>query len=84
MCAATAAAVAAAASVYFLADPLAVPLSLSRTCPQMRFADKCVTTPEVLREVRDKQSRAALEALPFTIETHEPGPDAVKAGKQAQ
>ena len=84
MCAATAAAVAAAASGCFLADPLAVPLSLSRTCSQMRFADKCVTTPEVLREVRDKQSRAALEALPFTIETQGPGPDAVKAGKQAQ
>ena len=30
----------------------------------VRFADKCVTTPEVLREVRDKQSRQALAARP--------------------
>jgi hypothetical protein len=46
----------------------------------IRFADKCVTTPEVLREVRDKQSRQALAALPFTIETQEPADDSVKAG----
>lgn len=46
----------------------------------IRFADKCVTTPEVLREVRDKQSRQTLAALPFTIETQEPADDSVKAG----
>ncbi|KAL4438664.1 hypothetical protein ABPG77_006268 [Micractinium sp. CCAP 211/92] len=44
-----------------------------------RFADKAVTTPEVLREVRDKQSRATLAALPFTIETYEPDEEQVKA-----
>lgn len=44
-----------------------------------RFADKAVTTPEVLREVRDKQSRATLAALPFTIETQEPDEEQVKA-----
>ena len=48
---------------------------------QVRFADKCVTTPEVLREVRDKQSRATLAALPFAIETREPAEDSVKAGE---
>ena len=49
---------------------------------QVRFADKCVTTPEVLREVRDKQSRAALAALPFTIETREPAEESIKAGER--
>ena len=42
--------------------------------------DKCVTTPEVLREVRDRQSRQKLEALPFTIETREPDEDSTRAG----
>ena len=45
-----------------------------------RFADKCVMTPEVLREVRDKQSRQALAALPFTLQTQEPLEESVKAG----
>ena len=45
-----------------------------------RFADRVVTVPEVLREVRDKQSRATLAALPFTIETREPDDDSTKAG----
>lgn len=49
----------------------------------MASVDKAVTTPEVLREVRDKQSRAALEALPFSIETREPDEDSVKAGDTA-
>eukprot|EP00887_Chlorella_sp_A99_P000508 scaffold17.g508.t1 len=47
-----------------------------------RLADRCVTTPEVLREVRDKQSRQALEALPFEIETLEPEEESVKAGER--
>ena len=47
----------------------------------LALADKCVTTPEVLREVRDKQSRATLAALPFAVETLEPTEDSVKAGK---
>jgi RNA-binding protein NOB1 len=46
----------------------------------MRSAEKIVTIPEVLREVRDKQSRAALEALPFKITTQEPSEESVKAG----
>ena len=40
-----------------------------------------MTTPEVLREVRDKQSRAALAALPFSIETREPAEESLKAGE---
>lgn len=47
----------------------------------MRSAEKVVTIPEVLREVRDKQSRATLEALPFTIKTQEPSEESIKAGK---
>ena len=46
----------------------------------MRSAEKIVTIPEVLREVRDKQSRSALEALPFRIFTQEPSEESVKAG----
>jgi RNA-binding protein NOB1 len=45
----------------------------------MRSAERAVTVPEVLREVRDKQSRAWLAALPFTIETQEPSEEAVRA-----
>lgn len=46
-----------------------------------RLADRIVTTPEVLAEVRDKRSRSMLAALPFTVETQEPDEDAVKAGQ---
>ena len=45
----------------------------------MRTYEKIVTIPEVLREVRDKQSRAALDALPYQIQTQEPSEDSVKA-----
>jgi RNA-binding protein NOB1 len=42
-------------------------------------AGRVVTTPEVLREVRDRASRAALAALPYALETHEPDDEAVRA-----
>ena len=42
--------------------------------------ERLVTTPEVLREVRDKRSRQRLEALPFEIEALEPSEDSVRAG----
>jgi hypothetical protein len=45
----------------------------------VREADRIVTTPEVLKEVKDKQSRATLAALPFKIELQEPSEDAVTA-----
>lgn len=47
----------------------------------LALVDKCVTTPEVLREVRDKQARATLAALPFEIHTQEPSEESIKAGK---
>lgn len=49
----------------------------------MRFADRVVTVPEVLKEVRDKQSRSVLATLPFTIETQEPSEESLKAGESS-
>lgn len=49
----------------------------------MRFAERVVTIPEVLKEVRDKQSRSILAALPFKIETQEPSDESLKAGESA-
>ena len=46
----------------------------------MRFNEKVVTVPEVLKEVRDKQSRQALQSLPYTIHSQEPAEESVKAG----
>ncbi|KFM23199.1 RNA-binding protein NOB1 [Auxenochlorella protothecoides] len=44
-----------------------------------KLANRAVTTPEVLAEVRDKKSRATLEALPYTLEATEPAEEDVKA-----
>ncbi|WZZ65921.1 hypothetical protein YC2023_077291 [Brassica napus] len=41
------------------------------------FADKFVTVPEVLSEIRDSDSRRRLEFIPFTIETMEPSPESL-------
>ncbi|KAF8087633.1 hypothetical protein N665_0573s0006 [Sinapis alba] len=41
------------------------------------FADKFVTVPEVLSEIRDPDSRRRLEFIPFTIETMEPSPESL-------
>ncbi|CAH8381864.1 unnamed protein product [Eruca vesicaria subsp. sativa] len=41
------------------------------------FADKFVTVPEVLSEIRDPNSRRRLEFIPFTIETMEPSPESL-------
>lgn len=46
----------------------------------VREADRIVTTPEVLKEVRDKQSRALLASLPFKIETQDPHEESLAAG----
>ena len=48
-----------------------------------RALDRLVTIPEALQEVRDKQSREALEALPFRVELMEPSEDSVRAGAPA-
>lgn len=45
------------------------------------LARSCRRHLQVLREVRDKQSRATLAALPFVIETQEPDEEQVKAGE---
>ena len=44
------------------------------------FADKFVTVPEVLSEIRDSDSRRRLEFIPFTIETMEPSPESLSKG----
>ncbi|CDY39753.1 BnaA04g11000D [Brassica napus] len=41
------------------------------------FADKFVTVPEVLSEIRDPNSRRRLEFIPFVIETMEPSPESL-------
>lgn len=45
------------------------------------FADKFVTVPEVLSEIRDPNSRRRLEFIPFVIETMEPSPESLSKGK---
>lgn len=42
--------------------------------------DRLVTIPDVLQEVRDKQSREALAALPFRVELMEPSDESLHAG----
>ncbi|XP_061373756.1 RNA-binding NOB1-like protein isoform X2 [Gastrolobium bilobum] len=41
------------------------------------FADKFVSVPEVMEEIRDPVSRHKLSFLPFTIQTMEPSPEAI-------
>ncbi|XP_047324201.1 RNA-binding NOB1-like protein [Impatiens glandulifera] len=42
------------------------------------FSDKFISVPEVINEVRDPTSRHRLNFLPFTVETREPLPEALK------
>jgi RNA-binding protein NOB1 len=44
------------------------------------LAARLVTVPEVLDEIRDKQSRQFLATLPFGVETKEPSEESIKAG----
>ncbi|KAK7358632.1 hypothetical protein VNO77_00570 [Canavalia gladiata] len=41
------------------------------------FADKFVSIPEVMQEIRDPVSRHKLSFLPFTIQTMEPSPESI-------
>lgn len=43
-------------------------------------ADRFVSVDEVISEIRDPTSRHSLNFLPFTIDTLEPSPDALKKG----
>ena len=45
-----------------------------------RVAEQVVTIAEVLKEIRDKQSREYLEALPVSIQCLEPSEESVRAG----
>ena len=40
-------------------------------------AERYVTVPEVLGELRDSQARALLESLPFDLELREPSDEAM-------
>ncbi|CAN8272875.1 unnamed protein product [Cochlearia groenlandica] len=42
------------------------------------FADKFVTVPEVLFEIRDPASRRRLAFIPFTIDSMEPSPESLR------
>lgn len=43
-------------------------------------ADKFVSVPEVMQEIRDPVSRHKLSFLPFTIQTMEPSPESINKG----
>ena len=43
-------------------------------------ADRYVTVPEVMREIRDRQARQLLSTLPVELETREPSEEAITAG----
>ncbi|KAJ3187438.1 Nin1 binding protein [Gaertneriomyces sp. JEL0708] len=52
---------------------------LIKSTPIGHLAEKLVTIPEVLAEVRDKHARSALAHLPFEIQTRMPSEDAMAA-----
>lgn len=45
------------------------------------IADRFITTQDVLNEIRDKQARNYLAALPFSLEVQEPDEVALATGK---
>lgn len=53
---------------------------ISGTPLSLALTERVVTIPEVLEEVRDKQSRQAVESLPFKITTLEPSDESLSAG----
>lgn len=44
-------------------------------------ADKFVSVFEVINEIRDPMSRHSLNFLPYTVDTMEPSPEALKKGR---
>ena len=55
--------------------------ALIGTTGSYKLADRCITTPDVYQEVRDKSSKHALASLPFGIEQREPDADSVATGE---
>lgn len=53
---------------------------ISGTPLSLALTERVVTVPEVLAEIRDKQSRQAVESLPFIIKTLEPSDESLTAG----
>lgn len=47
--------------------------------PLVHLADRFITIPEVLREIRDRQARQNLAVLPFELETRAPSEESLAA-----
>ena len=45
------------------------------------YGELLVTIPEVLAEVKDKKTRDFLERFPFKLQSMEPNPESLRAGK---
>ncbi|RKO88837.1 Nin one binding Zn-ribbon like-domain-containing protein [Blyttiomyces helicus] len=52
---------------------------LIKATPIAHLATRFITTPDVMREIRDRQARANLAALPFELEVRAPSEDAMAA-----
>lgn len=48
------------------------------------YGEQLATIPEVLAEVKDKKTRDFLERFPFQIQSLEPNPESLRAGKRAR
>lgn len=46
------------------------------------YAEALITTPDVLSEIRDKQSKHTLDTLPFGVSVQDPTEGSVTAGMQ--
>ncbi len=49
-----------------------------------RLAEQVMTIAEVLKEIRDKQSREYLESLPVRIQCLEPSDESLRAGEHTE
>ncbi|EGD78973.1 hypothetical protein PTSG_01946 [Salpingoeca rosetta] len=50
-----------------------------KNAPLYRLAERVVTVPEVLAEIRDEEARRRLKMLPFELEVRNPSPAAIAA-----
>ncbi|KAJ2958383.1 hypothetical protein NQZ79_g6004 [Umbelopsis isabellina] len=54
---------------------------LLKGTPLRHLAERFCTIPEVVSEIRDKQSREYIKKLPFELELITPSEESMKAGK---
>jgi hypothetical protein len=57
---------------------------LLKGTPLRHLAERFCTIPEVVSEIRDKQSREYIKKLPFELELITPSEESIKAGKSMQ